>query len=438
MKNLKTTSIALIAAMLISLTAPIAANAKLVVVDYALYTDIVTYINGSAIRSYNIKGYTAVVAEDLSDYGFEIIWYADERELYVSLALNPAERTAKYTPEEVQPSQIGQRAKQVFATDIVCKINGEVVNSYNIGGETIIYVDDLASKFDCDYVWSQGARTLQLDLIKPWATMVYNDGYDYETKDGGFSFTFANVSEPGGEANFKITDATGAHAIFKSVSLSYEYVSFSIYAKSFEYGFNADFYNALSQTYNFNYGERVKEDTPERRAEVSDFLRVYVNGSLIGGEVWRGQGSNHSDYEFRFDNAIELDQVSSIRLEVGNDDIPFRTFEEEIDAVINLEMFHVYERFDCKDYSVIYGATQGIMHAYSFMFIVYRTGGRAEVLQQLPQNPEGWHNDFDIRDLKLSDDESTITFTRTFEGKEYYYSVNLAAAIISEIPVKEN
>ena len=39
-----------------------------------LYTDIVTYIDGYAIRSYNINGYTYIVAEDLLMYGFSVVW----------------------------------------------------------------------------------------------------------------------------------------------------------------------------------------------------------------------------------------------------------------------------------------------------------------------------------------------------------------------------
>ncbi|HHX53952.1 MAG TPA: hypothetical protein GX704_03485, partial [Clostridiales bacterium] len=53
------------------------------VVDHVLHTDIVTYINGLPIRSYNIKGYTAVIVEDLSNYGFYVVWYGTERELTV-------------------------------------------------------------------------------------------------------------------------------------------------------------------------------------------------------------------------------------------------------------------------------------------------------------------------------------------------------------------
>ena len=43
------------------------------VVDAVLHTDIVTYINGTPIESYNIKGYTAVKVEDLMNYGFMVV-----------------------------------------------------------------------------------------------------------------------------------------------------------------------------------------------------------------------------------------------------------------------------------------------------------------------------------------------------------------------------
>lgn len=38
----------------------------------AVRTDIAAYINNYPISSYNIDGYTAVIAEELSDYGFTV------------------------------------------------------------------------------------------------------------------------------------------------------------------------------------------------------------------------------------------------------------------------------------------------------------------------------------------------------------------------------
>jgi hypothetical protein len=148
------------------------------VVDHVLHTDIVTYINGLPIRSYNIKGYTAVIVEDLSNYGFYVVWYGTERELTVR-PLASGQLIGGYTPEKnTQP--IGSKAMPVYFTDIVTYLDGEKVDSYNVGGRTIIYVDDLAKFYAKEYVWDPNARTLSLTLkgASPGAGSEDNSGSD--------------------------------------------------------------------------------------------------------------------------------------------------------------------------------------------------------------------------------------------------------------------
>ena len=41
-------------------------------IGWVLHTDIIAYINDTPIRSYNIGGYTYVIAEDLIGYGFDV------------------------------------------------------------------------------------------------------------------------------------------------------------------------------------------------------------------------------------------------------------------------------------------------------------------------------------------------------------------------------
>ena len=92
------------------------------VVDHVLHTDIVTYINGLPIRSYNIKGYTAVIVEELKDYGFYVVWYGDQRKLTV-IRLESVPIVGGYTPEKnTQP--IGSKAMPVFH-DIVTYLDGQ-------------------------------------------------------------------------------------------------------------------------------------------------------------------------------------------------------------------------------------------------------------------------------------------------------------------------
>lgn len=48
-----------------------------------LYTDIVTILDGKPISSVNIGGRTAIIVEDLKDYGYNVTWDEDKRILDV-------------------------------------------------------------------------------------------------------------------------------------------------------------------------------------------------------------------------------------------------------------------------------------------------------------------------------------------------------------------
>lgn len=50
---------------------------------YVTQTDIVCFIDYSPIESYNYKNKTYVVAEDLMNYGFDVVWNNERRELTI-------------------------------------------------------------------------------------------------------------------------------------------------------------------------------------------------------------------------------------------------------------------------------------------------------------------------------------------------------------------
>lgn len=172
------------------------------IIDYALYTDIVAKINGHALRSYNIGGYTAVVAEDLRDYGFRVTWNGGERTLRIARALENGEPEvpAVWPAYESEPltHKIGARAKPVYATDIVTCVAGKQVDAFNINGETLVWVDDLAPLGSVD--WHPAERVIELTLgdpvtialapmiadVEAWKTIGgSNSGYEtYECKTG--------------------------------------------------------------------------------------------------------------------------------------------------------------------------------------------------------------------------------------------------------------
>lgn len=138
------------------------------------YTDICAYINNYIIPSYNIEGYTGIVAEDLRNYGFDVIWNEDERTLSISRNSDITTITKYITPTQTEPSKLGKSAYAVLETDIKTYINGEQVKNYNIGGQTIIVFDTL--KHFGGIEWDEVSRKIKL-----WI----NDGLNvssYETQ----------------------------------------------------------------------------------------------------------------------------------------------------------------------------------------------------------------------------------------------------------------
>lgn len=138
------------------------------VIEHTLYTDIIATINGYSIESYNINGYTAVVAEDLRNYGFDVVWKQNERALYIKR--NDSDTVeSTYIAPTIPKSQVGRKAHPVLSTDIKTYINNEPVTSYNIGGRTIVCFDDLGVFGNVTY--DDSLRLLYLAI---------NDGLQYK------------------------------------------------------------------------------------------------------------------------------------------------------------------------------------------------------------------------------------------------------------------
>ncbi len=131
------------------------------VIAYAKYTDILAYINGFIVPSYNIEDYTGVVAEDLTYYGFDVVWNQENRTLNITRN-NQTDIVTYLRPYEVSPSNVGRNAYQVLSTDIKTFVNGSEVKSYNINGRTVIIIDSLAPYGDV--VWNGEAREISLNI----------------------------------------------------------------------------------------------------------------------------------------------------------------------------------------------------------------------------------------------------------------------------------
>ncbi len=113
------------------------------VLGYAKYTDISAYINHYPITSYNINDYTAVVAEDLRNYGFNVEWNGENRSLFITKNADATQITP-YGTVYKHSAKAGQNSFPYLQTDIVTYVNGSKVDSFNIDGRTCIYIDALS------------------------------------------------------------------------------------------------------------------------------------------------------------------------------------------------------------------------------------------------------------------------------------------------------
>lgn len=300
------------------------------IVNYVLYTDIVTYINGSPIASYNIDGYTAVVVEDLSAYGFNVTWNALKRTLSVTRGSTDT-ITSNYRPT-ANTHTIGSRAMAVLYTDIVTYLNGTKVKSYNVNGRTIIYVDDLAEFYSSSYVWSAGRRTLSMTLkpasggtttkpVTPPAPSVdYSWTAGYTERDASINYLyygFAASLKNDGKGGFSRVSSSGSIKAVEGLTITASSIGFDIYQDiTYTQGSTiTDLYNNLN--YNITNSSNNIPDTPAQRKKLSKYFSVIINGTEVYGTLTNTKGNGHYGFVFNFDGKYQYSDIKTLTITVG-------------------------------------------------------------------------------------------------------------------------
>lgn len=122
------------------------------------YTDIKTYMRGQLLDSYNVGGKTVILCEALSDYGFTVSWNGSARILTVSDNKGSASSNAVGAAE----GTVGSIAGDYYYTDIVTVFNDTKIESYNIGGQTVIPATSLR-ELGYAVVWDEANRRVLID-----------------------------------------------------------------------------------------------------------------------------------------------------------------------------------------------------------------------------------------------------------------------------------
>ena len=127
------------------------------VIGEALNTDIVTYINHYAIPCFIVNDRACVVAEDLANYGFDVIWNECDRS--VTISRNPFKNKIKFIPV----TKLGACASKfcnILETDVEVFAAGKKIKSYAIEGYTLIPLEELAVFGSVK--WNPDYRSLKL------------------------------------------------------------------------------------------------------------------------------------------------------------------------------------------------------------------------------------------------------------------------------------
>lgn len=233
------------------------------VVGQTVYTDIIASINDYNIASFNINGYTAVVAEDLRNYGFDVQWLPEQKALYITRgATNTVAST--YIAPKLSASQVGAPAQSVLYTDIKTYINGVEVTSYNIGGNTIVYFNDLAAFGSISY--NDSIRRLDLEI---------NDGLNYKISAPS-TWGYSTEIVPSG-LYFKMNSADGLQIrwqAYQNTNKTINYYTTTYYmfnsVGDFAYDRQGKNYFTIKTIGPIENGGKILNYTGEYKAEVYD------------------------------------------------------------------------------------------------------------------------------------------------------------------------
>jgi len=129
-----------------------------------VYTDTSTYINSNEIPTFGYMGKIVLIAQDLTNYGFDASYNDETRTL--TLSYNPEKTYSPMSVEEYKGKE-GTAAFPVGNTDIKIEIikDGQsfiLENSYNTNGYMCLFLDDLLNIYEV--LWNQDEMKAEITV----------------------------------------------------------------------------------------------------------------------------------------------------------------------------------------------------------------------------------------------------------------------------------
>ena len=272
----------------------------------AVTTDIVASINGATIPCYNFFGQVAIFAEDLADYGFDVSYSHDGRELYITYDDNfHTPVTATYTPPQNRP--IGRLAYKVYPSDVTAMVDGNKMSSFSADGKTLIYFKALEPYGDV--VWNAENRTASFTSVALWKYTLPDSHKDISASISDFSLTL--TKNPSG--SFDVSEKNMQYLTAPTLTggrTPYTKFEFSLYM---DVGEQTDEVSTLLyKMLNADLDKWITNDT----ALANEHMKVTINGEPVPVTwVSRSAGNGHSDYAFILGKKVKtLEDLQSISI----------------------------------------------------------------------------------------------------------------------------
>lgn len=272
----------------------------------AVTTDIVASINGAPIPCCNFFGQVCIFAEDLADYGFDVSYSHDGRELYITYDDNfHTPVTATYTPPQNRP--IGRLAYKVYPSNVTAMVDGNKMSSFSADGKTLIYFKALEPYGDV--VWNAENRTASFTSVALWKYILPDSHKDISASISDFSLTL--TKNPSG--SFDVSEKNMQYLTAPTLTggrTPYTKFEFSLYM---DVGEQTDEVSTLLyKMLNADLDKWITNDT----ALANEHMKVTINGEPVPVTwVSRSAGNGHSDYAFILGKKVKtLEDLQSISI----------------------------------------------------------------------------------------------------------------------------
>lgn len=131
-----------------------------VAIGNILNDDVMAYINGNPIPSWTVDGKTVVTAEDLANYGFDVVWNAKDQTLKIVY-----NRVKKSIPVETAKNtkKPGSVYCKYFTSNIRTYIAEKEVQAFDINGRILVDIEDLSSVYG-SAEWNGTKREIKITV----------------------------------------------------------------------------------------------------------------------------------------------------------------------------------------------------------------------------------------------------------------------------------